>query len=228
MTTKKTVTVMAYSLRATDSPRAFAERIDPKGRDMFKQEEQERSERNIRMTDEDGEESSIWLNKRQFNILKESGAIDPENEQVSLVKETETKVEYETSLGYVASNVASEIAKEMPSLDGLEQHSLWEKRFQNDLSETKVRIRGKSFDTGRIFKHQSARQGSDRFEGDDDVAYVQFELTFDGEEDEVNNWSETLVPAFIKELNDMQGVGKVRMTDCKETVEREGDCFNAL
>lgn len=231
MATNKEVTVMAYSAEQSQSEREFAAAVDPDERDLYAQEESSTTRRFIRYTDSEGKEQEFRLTYEEelFDALTESGAIDPENERVSVVEETETEMEYVTSTGEVGSSIKKAVGKALPDeIAGLNS-GMWNYRWQDNAAETRVRLSSYGFSENRVMAHQGRRgNGEERFETEEEWPCYKLKVNINGDEEQVQKWSEAFVPQVIEVLSDFEGIGKVRITACTETVEKEGDCFDAL
>lgn len=226
MATQKTVTVIGYSTDESQSERAFAHALDPRGRDLFEQEEKTNTKQYIRWTDDEGEEQEKFIREDLFDAIKESGAFDPENERVQVVEETTTEMKYTTRLYSVGNSVKSEVCEHMPDeIDGLTK-GIWTRKWQNEQGETQIEVIGNGLTSERVMAHQATRNAGQRFETEDERPCVKLQVEMNGTDEEVESWSEDVVPQIVEGLSDFDAVGKVRITDCKTRIEKEGDCFN--
>lgn len=85
----------------------------------------------------------------------------------------------------------------------------------------------------RTLVHQENRSADNRYEEDQDVDQSKqpwsFQVTVDLEAtagDELDELSDGIVGELYRDLATIDGVQKLRLTDCERTVRERGECFN--
>lgn len=224
---KKTVTIVAYgALDTYDSLRDMADTLDPT-RDYYERKYQRNRSVEVVVLDEDGEEagSEKVFNSAVRDALVEHGVAA---DNVEVREEHDVKRPYRHSPDKMASDLRKEIGRRLPDeLPGGLSQSWYDRKWQDESHETKVRIRSQGLDNRRVLVHRSKRGGRRKYDSDRKHPSAQFTIELgpaDG--DLVEKWNRKVVEAFIRELHDEYWVERVRVTDCAETVEREGDCFD--
>lgn len=220
--TKKTVQITAYGKKGL-SKRQFADSMCSK--DMTERHTVEN--RTVKL-EYDGDRRVRSVNIRDDSFRAELIAADIESEKLRVVDETTTADEYKHSLGKATTVVAEKFAEDLPDKlpGGLTRRDFWDTRWANDQDESIVRIKGCRIGERKLLKHRSERSSEDRFESDKELVAAEFRVELGpATEAEVSKLSKEVVKPFIRMLNKEEWSDRVRVSDCKEKVERKGDCF---
>lgn len=236
-TTKKTVSIMAYGANEGASNRMFAQAID-QSTDFTERRTRTTDTCKIHFTNRWGDDSDTKIDREAYLALAGDDAGEPEDgedfsetlevNEGTLTREIEHSEEYRYGPRTGASNLLDEASDALPSeITGGHTESTWGTKYQNDEDVTKVRVSSRGISKKKVLVHQSERDSSeDMFEGDTEYPAAEYSVTLEGTPEEVEAWSEEVISPLLTALATADGVHKVRVTDCKETVEKEGDCFN--
>lgn len=222
--TEKTVTVMAYAAAPEIDHREFADQFTD--RDMYERKTRETTSQKVVWTDEDGEEHDhIVLEDDLFDVLQD--AVDPEHDRASVVRETKEKTKFKHSLSSATSDVA-DISNAPDELAGGVESGFWDDRWKTDEGRTAVRVSSYGINDQRVLAHRSRRSDDDMYESEYTVPAAKWEIQFDGPPELVDVWADDVVGWFLQDLADIRAFGKIRITDCEETVSKNGDCFGSV
>lgn len=223
---EKTVTVTAYAEHgAFGSERDMADTLDD-STDYY--ERRRKKTRTVALEYDDGEtEADEYVyNDAVRDALVEAGVAHPD---LTVTDETEVSRPYANVPDSYSGTVCKRTTRALPDTltGGIERR--WSRKWQDDQRRTLVKIAAGGIDARRVLLHRSERDGRRKYETDKKHLSMQFTIDLGpADESTIKAWSEEVVAPFVKELNKLDWVHKVRVTDCKETVERDGDCFNAL
>lgn len=232
-TVEKEVTIIGYGADPDMSARAFAGTFDPEGRDFTEREESDYTRHYLTYYDADeGERVQDYLSEDAYQTLLNTDAFDPENDDgVDLKREVENTVGYAHDSKEAVSAAVNEIFEALKEEDpeSLEDYYLNEygPYVGDEVMNKLVTFGGYSVTRQRVLVHQSEREESDdRFETDDERPAVQFTVTIESDEEEVAHLSDEVVGYFMDRVARHDAIEKVRVSDCMEKVERQGDCFD--
>lgn len=226
-TTKKTVVVVAYAEHdAFKSERAMADALDP-SRDYYERDYQRSRTVELVATDDEGEvinREKVYCSDIK-DALVEGGVGSP---NLTVNEEVETSRPRKYSPSGVVSDLRDDLADDMPETltGGVEQAKWWNYQWQDAESRTLARIRAGDLDYRKVLLHRTERNGRAKYEGRRKHLSMEFTIELGpAAEETVEARNDELVAEFVKELAHVDWVHKVRVSDCTETVEREGDCF---
>jgi hypothetical protein len=225
--TEKTVTVIAYAANdAFKSERAMADALD-QSRDYYERDYQ-RSRTVSLALDRDGDEytEQVW-NSDLADALLEGGV---DHGDVSVVEDVEVSRPYAHSPRRAVKQARDSIVADLPDeLSSGLTRGLWGYKWQDDDAVTKVSVDARNVDYRRVLVHRSERGGRRKYDSERKHLSMQFNITLgEATEAKIESWTDEVVKPFIEHLYDLSWVERVRVTDCVEHVEREGDCFDAL
>lgn len=222
--TKKTVQVVAYAEdQAYKSERAMADALD--ARDFYARER--RTNRTVELVyeDENGHEHTAPVYPDEMrDALVEA---DVRSDELTVREEVDVSRPYAHRPGDVADDLRRELGRELPSTLAGGVTCVFGYKWQDDDRETKVRILSDGINYRRVLLHRTERNGRRKYETDRKHLSMAFTIEL-GPEDSavVAEWSESVVAEFVKMLAGRDWVWKVRVADCTESIEREGDCFD--
>lgn len=233
---EKKVTVIGYAGNPDQSVREFASEFDPEGRDFTEREESEYRRCYVSHWDsEEGERVEEYISEDAYEVLLNSSAFDPENdENVRLKREVSHSVNYARDPEEAVGSVVEEVFEEMMESevgDALDDDGYYLNEYGpyvGDEVMNKLATFGeKDVTEQKVLVHQSERDEADsKFETDAKRPALQFTVTLEGDEETVEELSEKVVGYYMGRVARLNGVTKVRVSDCVEKVEREGDCFD--
>lgn len=233
---QKDVTIIAY---ADDSgvtgDREFANLFDPEGRDFNEREESERQNRYLRHYNSDeGQYEEEYLSEDAYNVLMNTSAFDPDNnDRVTLRREVTCDVNHKHRTQQAVVSVMQDAFDELwdaekPALEDYRLKAYGPQIQDGDTWEDLVTFNPGRISSQTVLVHQAERTDENRFEGDQRRKGFSLTINMDASEEEVDTFSNVVIPHFMSYISQLNGVGKVRVSDCKKRVEKEGDCFDAL
>lgn len=224
---EKTVTVIAYAAdQAFASEREMADELD--GENDYYARERNVSEK-TRLVYDDGErETSERVHyDRIAEALRDA---DVDSDVLSVEHERDVSRTYKYSPSRFANNVRDDLTAELPdNLSGGVSRGLWGHKWQDENRTTRVDVRARGVDYRRVLAHRTERNGRRKYDQRYDRKRLSVEFTVSlGPDAEhiVDAWNSEVVEPFVQNLADVEWVEHVRVADCTETVEREGDCFD--
>ena len=233
---QKDVTIIAYADAGGQvDERGFASEFDPEGRDFEEREENTRTSHYVRHYNSDENEwQEEYISEDAYEVLFEKGGFDPENDaNVELKRDVDHRVDYahrpkEAVEAVVNAAFESLEDDELPALEDFRLKAYGPKIQDRNTWEDIVTFTPGRVNSQKVLTHQAEREEGNRFE--DDTGRQAFSLTInmDADEETIDTLSNTVVPNIMSFISKLEGVGKVRLSDCKKRVETEGDCFNAL
>lgn len=237
--TKKTITLNAYADPSvvdgahfdgteTDEEieeiaRTFATVLS-EDRDFFETTTREETDKYLAL---DGQRFDLdWESEDELEQLVADGANLGDFE---FVTKTSSTTEYRHGPVSAGRELREEFVADLDVPPGLTQR--WDRRFEDaETGETMIRFSGYEATPRRRLVHQSERTPATRFEDDDPTARqmaVQWIITLGpASEAQIEQWSTSVVGAFSTFVARQHGIETVRIADCTETLEREGDCFD--
>lgn len=226
-TVKKTVTVIAYAAHgAYTGARTMAADLDP-SIDFY--ERDYRRSRTVRLVALDDEGEEIQGETIYCSDLKDALVNATIDGDLRVVEEVEVSRPYAHEPHTVVKDIRSRLARALPDelAGGVERADWWSYKWQDDDNVSKVFIRSGRIDHRRVLAHHTRRNGRRKYDTTRKHLSMEFTIELGPESgDIVAEWNETVVARFVEMLVDEPWVERVRVSDCVETIEREGDCFD--
>lgn len=230
---KQTVTVIGYAEKGKYADeRAFAQQLDDSN-DYWATAEKTDVEHGVWVN---GEQvmSGLGAKKmcRAFDLEQGERAEFEDSEGRHMVAKvwTETEEDYARRPGQALDVMREDfesVIEDGDGVTGLEPRSWSTCYWQNDASETKVRVRSSGIKPQRVLVPKEDRTAENRFKGDDKVMAVQFTIKLgEATESETETWYNEVVLPFLKHVRRWQEIDNVEMTDCETQTVEEGDCFD--
>lgn len=222
---KKTVTINGYAKPgeyedSDEGRRRFADALD-EDTDFFDRRSRDRTTRYAVL-----DELKIDLCWDVYEDLKEKVDAGFDIGDARLTVEEETTSEYRYRVQEAGRNLADSFGRSIDCPEGLAPHSYNEHVWVDD-DEWIVVIRSRKPKLRQVLAHHDRRTRKHRFESDEPVMSFQWNVELGpATEDFIDLWSEQVTGPFADYVARNTAINKVRIADCKERVEREGDCFN--
>lgn len=229
-TVEKTVTIIGYAQDTDLSEREFANEFDPEGRDFTATEEKTNSRHYLRHYDnEDNEWKEEYVSEGAYEKLLDALNFDPENLDATLTRDVTHKVKHKRRTTEAVTSVVEQAFETLPEFEGLRAKDYGPKLIDNSTWEDVATFEAHAVDQQGVLVHQSEREAADeRYEDPEKRPALSVMVTLTGTDKRVESLSEGVVSTVMETVAGLDGVGKVRVSDCKKSVETEGDCFNAL
>lgn len=225
---KKTVTIIAYAPhQAFKSARHLADELDA-SIDYYERKRYTTRTVELVLTDDDDDGHEHRQTVYDRDIADALVADGVGHDHLSVEEETEVSKPYAHNPKDWARSLRAEVAAALPDDlgHGAGRPALYSYKWQNDDYETVVQVRVPDIDQRRVLLHRSERDGRRKWQTDRKHLSVEFTVEFGAAATEaVTDWSEVAVPAVVQNLYGRGWVERVRVADCTETFEREGDCF---
>lgn len=225
-TVKKTVTVIAYApYGAFKSVRDMADDLDATT-DYY--ERDYRRDESVELVALDDEGDEIQAEPVYCPDLRDALKAADIDGNVEVRVTNDVSRPYAHDPDSVARSTRTRLARKLPKeLPGGVERGIFAYKWQDSDAMTRVHIRSDGIDSRRVMAHRTRRNG--RRKWDTDRKHLSMAFTIElGPSDPrtVTTWSDMVVRKFVDMLVDEHWVERVRVADCTETVEREGDCFD--
>lgn len=219
-TVKKTVTVNAY---APDfgSDREFANALDGV-RDYFDTKTASRTDYYLNIGD-----YSVDLSSDAFRRVRDEIDAGANVGEVTVEERQRSTQEYRYRPINAPGKISDRFADTVGEFDGLHQPEFLKSVWKNGDGDWMINIRNRSLEPRRVLAHHDVRTSENRYEGDGKVMSAQWSIALGpASEAEVEEWNERITGPFAQFVAEQPAVQKVRIADCKERVEKKGDCFD--
>jgi len=164
----------------------------------------------------------VSIDSSEFETVKDdiaSGEVS--NDDISVREDVETDSTHVNSTWSAGRKYRDHLAELLPEkVAGLTVDG---RRFYDDDGAVVVTLSA-SVGSQKVLQHQQRRTEDNRYESNDYTDAVTVNLSFGpAAPDDVDEYSETIVPVVVKALRREAWCERVRVAEC--TVERQGDCF---
>lgn len=221
---EKTVTIIGYLADDPGDKRDAAAQIDPHS-DYTERERRE--SRSVEIVyddpDTDREQTQSVFSADMADALAQTGLEDP----FSVNVERDVNNDYVRATFEAGNSVRKRLVRDtLPHEIGDLERS-FHRKYQTENRITKIQIDVEGPEESRVLKHHDTRTAENRFEDETSRMALTFSVTMGpADESDVEHWSKQVVDPLAKALAREEWTGRVRIADCKETVEKQGDCFD--
>lgn len=218
-TVEKTVTVNAY---APDfgSDREFADALDDE-RDYYETRSRTRHTYVASLGDYNFEIASETYDGLSAEI---DAGVD--TGELSIERRESTTQDHRYSPSTAPNRLAERFCESL-EFEGLQRADYLGNVWKDDEGEWIIHVRSINLQPRRVLAHHDRRTSENRYEGDEEVMSAQWTINLGpASEAEVDEWNERITGPFAQFIAENPAVEKVRIADCKERVEKEGDCFD--
>lgn len=219
---KKTVTVNAYGRPNTyGSDREFADALDP-AHDYHARSTREKTKRLAVLDD-----LEIDLYHDVYEDIQ--GKVDDGFNLGDVVVEerTRTTSEFSRAPSEAVRQVTRDFGETIDPPTGLSPHGWNDHVWLDENDEWAVNIRSSKLKDRSVLTHHDRRTPDTRHESDTPVMSAQWTVELGpATEAEIETWTDAITGPFADHVARLDAIEKVRIANCKERVEREGDCFD--